>query len=281
MQRPLREGAVTQQASCETAPIVPPPAQLSLFGFAVRADDLTTTSEPCPHCGATMITPRPRLWIRSWRRRVSATRLNWPACVALGWCCAARLIRGVSGPSRIKALTGGDRISARFMKQDFFQYTPQFKLLVIGNHKPGIRSVDEAIRRRLHLLPFTITIGKAKQDKKLTEKLLLERDGILAWAVEGCLEWQLKGLTPPPCVVAATEEYFQEEDRIGQFLEEECDLNDHAKVAIADLYTRWRERAEAHGEYVGSSKWLVGELRDRGFERARLRAAARVCLVCA
>jgi putative DNA primase/helicase len=156
------------------------------------------------------------------------------------------------------------------MKQDFFQYTPQFKLLVIGNHKPGIRSVDEAIRRRLHLLPFTITIGKAKQDKKLTEKLLLERDGILAWAVEGCLEWQLKGLAPPPCVVAATEEYFQEEDRIGQFLEEECDLNDHAKVAIADLYARWRARAEAHGEYVGSSKWLVGELVDRGFERTRL-----------
>jgi hypothetical protein len=59
MQRPLREGAVTQQASCETAPIVPPPAQLSLFGFAVRADDLTTTSEPCPHCGATIAMPGP------------------------------------------------------------------------------------------------------------------------------------------------------------------------------------------------------------------------------
>jgi putative DNA primase/helicase len=177
--------------------------------------------------------------------------------------------------SKIKALTGGDKVSARFMRQDFFEFTPQFKLLVIGNHKPGIRSVDEAIRRRLHLLPFTVTIPKAKQDKKLMEKLLLERDGILAWAVEGCLEWQLKGLAPPPCVVAATEEYFEEEDRIGQFLEEECEQGVNFKVAIADLYTRWKERAEARGEYVGTARWLVGELVDRGFDRKQMPGGAK------
>src|SRR5262249_42358551 len=60
--------------------------------------------------------------------------------------------------SRIKALTGGDRIKARFMRQDFFEYIPQFTLIIMGNHKPGLRSVDEAIRRRFHLIPFTVTI---------------------------------------------------------------------------------------------------------------------------
>lgn len=177
--------------------------------------------------------------------------------------------------TKIKALTGGDRISARFMRQDYFQYTPQFKLLVIGNHKPGLRSVDEAVRRRLHLLPFTVVFQKTRQDKRLTEKLLLERDGILAWAIEGGLEWQIQGLNPPPCVVSATEKYFSEEDRIGQFLEEECELGVNFKVAIAALYTSWKERAEARGEYVGSAKWLVAELADRGFDRGPIPGGAK------
>ena len=87
--------------------------------------------------------------------------------------------------SKVKAITGGDKVSARFMRQDFFEYTPQFKLVIAGNHKPSIRNVDEAMRRRLHLIPFTVTIPPDKRDGKLTEKLLLERNGILAWAVRG------------------------------------------------------------------------------------------------
>ena len=98
--------------------------------------------------------------------------------------------------SKLKALTGGDKISARFMRQDFFEYVPQFKLVIAGNHKPTIRSIDEAMRRRLHLIPFTVTIPPERRDRKLTEKLLRERDGILAWAVEGCLDWQRMGLNP-------------------------------------------------------------------------------------
>ena len=73
--------------------------------------------------------------------------------------------------SKIKALTGGDKIAARFMRQDFFEYTPQFKLLIAGNHKPGLRSVDEAIRRRLHLIPFTVTIPAEERDPGLPDKL--------------------------------------------------------------------------------------------------------------
>ncbi|OQB35992.1 MAG: hypothetical protein BWY09_02081 [Candidatus Hydrogenedentes bacterium ADurb.Bin179] len=103
--------------------------------------------------------------------------------------------------SKLKALTGGDKITARFMRQDFFEFIPQFKLLVVGNHKPSIRNVDEAMKRRLHLIPFTVTIPPERRDGRLTEKLLKERDGILAWAVEGCSRWQRQGLKPPASVV--------------------------------------------------------------------------------
>ncbi len=90
------------------------------------------------------------------------------------------------------------------MRQDFFEFVPQFKLVIAGNHKPAIRNIDEAMRRRFHMIPFTVTIPPAKRDKTLTDRLLAERDGILAWAVEGCLEWQRDGLNPPQTVLAAT-----------------------------------------------------------------------------
>ena len=124
--------------------------------------------------------------------------------------------RAAAGPSRIKALTGGDPITARFMRQDFFTYQPQFKLFVAGNHKPNLRNVDDAIRRRLHLIPFTFK--PARPDRDLAEKLTPEWPAILAWAIAGCLEWQRLGLAPPPAVVEATAEYFAEEDAVGRWI---------------------------------------------------------------
>ncbi len=110
--------------------------------------------------------------------------------------------------SKVKSLTGGDKISARFMRQDFFEFFPQFKLFVAGNHKPAIRNIDEAMKRRLHLIPFTVTVQPERRDKHLQQKLLAERDGILAWAVQGCLDWQRLGrLSPPQQVLEATEEW--------------------------------------------------------------------------
>jgi len=94
--------------------------------------------------------------------------------------------------SKIKSLTGGDPVTARFMRQDFFTYQPTFKLVIVGNHRPGIRNVDDAMRRRLHLIPFTYK--PPRPDKDLPERLRAERPGILAWAVQGCLEWQRVGL---------------------------------------------------------------------------------------
>lgn len=172
--------------------------------------------------------------------------------------------------SKVKAITGGDKVSARFMRQDFFEYVPQFKLVIAGNHKPSIRNVDEAMKRRLHLIPFTVTIPPEKRDGKLTEKLLKERDGILAWAVEGCGLWRQHRLKPPKVVVEATDEYFDDEDAIGEFVDEECYVSGTAREAISMVFQRWRERAEKRGEYVGTSRWLVAQLLTRGFEKTRL-----------
>lgn len=177
--------------------------------------------------------------------------------------------------SKVKAITGGDKVSARFMRQDFFEYFPQFKLLIAGNHKPSIRNVDEAMKRRLHLIPFTVTIPPERRDGKLTEKLLAERDGILAWAVEGCLAWQREGLLPPECVVSATEEYFEAEDALGQWMDESCDLTPEAKVTSSDLYANWREWAERAGEYVGSIKRFSELLITRSFLPTRLHGGKR------
>ena len=85
--------------------------------------------------------------------------------------------------AKIKTITGGDRVKARFMRQDFFEYVPQFKLLTVGNHKPGLRAVDEAMRRRMNLLPFVVTIPPAERDSQLGEKLRAEWPGILGWAI--------------------------------------------------------------------------------------------------
>jgi len=171
--------------------------------------------------------------------------------------------------AKIKALTGGDRISARFMRQDFFEYKPQFKLLIAGNNKPTIREVDEAMKRRIHLVPFTVTIPEGRRDKALPEKLLRERDGILRWAVEGCLEWQRIGLAPPPMVLSATEEYLDSEDSLGRWLDEECMKSDRATVTTEELYQSWKAWAEKQGEYVGTMKKLADDLSKRGFPRWR------------
>ncbi|MBE0474808.1 phage/plasmid primase, P4 family, partial [Rhodoferax sp.] len=177
--------------------------------------------------------------------------------------------------SKVKEITGGDAVTARFMRQDFFTFFPMFKLLIAGNHKPTIRNIDEAMRRRLHLVPFTITVPPQKRDKHLQAKLLMERDAILAWGLQGCLEWQKSGLNPPKCVRDATEEYFEEEDAVGEFIDDECQRSPHSKEPISAVYQRWKDRAESRGEFVGSSRWLTQQLLSRGFERDRLGTGAK------
>jgi putative DNA primase/helicase len=166
--------------------------------------------------------------------------------------------------SKIKSLTGGDRISARFMRQDFFEFTPTFKLVVAGNHKPGLRSVDEAIRRRFHLVPFTVTIPPEERDESLGEQLKAEWPGILAWMIEGCLEWQRQGLAPPSIVRDATEAYLEGEDALAAWIEDECHSDPEAFELVKVLYRSWKNWAERAGEHPGSLKKFSQRLEDRG-----------------
>ena len=130
----------------------------------------------------------------------------------------------------------------------------------------------------MHLVPFTVTIPIERRDRQLPTKLLTERDGILGWALAGCLAWQREGLRPPASVLKATAEYFDEEDAIGEFLDEECQRHSQAREAVADVYRRWKERAERRGEYVGTSRWLAQQLVTRGFERGRDNSGAKAIL---
>lgn len=172
--------------------------------------------------------------------------------------------------SKLKALTGGDKITARFMRQDYFEFTPNFKLVVAGNHKPSIRNVDAAMKRRLHLIPFTVTIPPHRRDQSLTQKLLVERDGIMRWAFDGFRIWNRSGLNPPKIVTDATNEYFEEEDSLAEFVNEELKQIAEARVSIAALFDRWQSWTTQRGEYTGSSKWLSQQLINRGFERCRI-----------
>lgn len=171
--------------------------------------------------------------------------------------------------SRIKSLTGGDPITANFMRQDHFTFIPQFKLVIAGNHKPAFRAVDEAIRRRLHLIPFNVSIPAEKRDPFLSEKLKAEASGILQWMIEGCLMWQREGLNPPAIVKDHTDCYLGDEDTIAQWMEECCEVDKYAFSASADLFRSWSEWCEGSGEFVGTKKRLTSKLEGRGFSTDR------------
>src|SRR5262249_34823178 len=153
--------------------------------------------------------------------------------------------------SRIKSLTGGDTIAARFMRQDYFEFRPQFKLLVGGNHKPGLRSVDEAIRRRFKLIPFTVTIPPEGRDPNLTERLRSDWPAILAWMIDGCMAWRDQKLSPPSIVLDATATYLESEDAVGSWLEQSCRRSPILSDSSGSLYRSWCAWAEQAGEKAG------------------------------
>jgi len=158
--------------------------------------------------------------------------------------------------ARLKTLTGGDRISARFMRQDFFEFKPQFTLIIAGNHKPSIRTVDEALARRIHLVPFDVQIPKEERDPDLSERLKSEWPEILTWLIEGCLEWQKIGLAPPERVTQATADYLETEDVFASWLNECCERDPDAFEESTTLYGNWKNFADTAGEKPGSQKKL-------------------------
>ncbi|MCB2136630.1 MAG: hypothetical protein KDE08_11925 [Rhodobacteraceae bacterium] len=175
--------------------------------------------------------------------------------------------------ARIKTVTGGEMIRANFMHRDHFEFRPQFKLIVAGNHRPNLSNVGEAMRRRLHLVPFMVTIPAERRDKDLAERLLDERDGILRWMLQGCSEWQRIGLAPPVSVRAAVEEYLASEDLIGQWIAECCLRDPQAKARSADLFQSWQAWAAARGFPWGTQKSLGEALRSAGFRDGKVGGA--------
>jgi putative DNA primase/helicase len=169
--------------------------------------------------------------------------------------------------ARVKNLTGAEPVTARFMRQDNFTYSPQFKLMFAGNHKPELRNVGEAMRRRFHLVPFTVKPERV--DTELAARLREEWPAILAWMVEGCLRWQREGLSAPAVVREATEQYFVDEDSVGQWLEEECEHRPHSFTETEDLYNSYRERCGRVGEHAYTKKQLAQELANRGLVRGK------------
>jgi len=169
----------------------------------------------------------------------------------------------------VKQLTGGDKIAARFLHGEFFEFAPTFKLFLAVNHKPLIRGTDHAIWRRVRLIPFDVTIPDSEQDKTLPAKLEAERAGILRWAVEGCLAWQQEGLEPPKAVTEATADYRNEMDTVGEFMDECCTLDPEAETPTKRLHDRYSEWCTANGEKPMSKTDFGTRLSERGFTPGR------------
>lgn len=178
--------------------------------------------------------------------------------------------------AKIKALTGGDKIAARFMRQDFFEYYPQFKLVIFGNHRPHLKTVDAAMRRRMNLVPFEFTIPEADRDPNFGDRLRAEWPGILRWMIEGCMMWQRDRLRPPQRVLSATEEYLIGENTLQAWMEDCCTTDPNKYTPVAWLFNSWKKWAEAGGEFVGNQRRFVNRLESEGFTTGRKRVGDKI-----
>jgi putative DNA primase/helicase len=167
--------------------------------------------------------------------------------------------------SRLKEITGGERIAARFMHKDFFEYLPQFKPFISGNHKPRLRSVGLAMRRRVNMIPFLVAIPEDERDPELAAKLKDEWPGILAWMVDGCLEWLERGLAPPEAVSRATDAYFAGEDGYSDWVVDRCEVDARFVARSSDLFASWKDWAEKAGLHAGDNKRFREEMERLGF----------------
>lgn len=171
---------------------------------------------------------------------------------------------------RIKSMTGGDPINARFLHQNWFTYVPTYKVWLSVNHKPKVSDTTYSFWRRIHLIPFEVIFDKDKADQKLTEKLMKELPGILKWAIEGCLRWQEKGLEPPEKVVHATQQYQSEMNVVRQFLDENTISKEGGAIAFSllyEIYCKWWEKLN---EKFMSSNMFGRKMTELGFQKDRI-----------
>lgn len=190
-------------------------------------------------------------------------------------CLGSRLVvvhetrRGASfDASKVKQLTGGDRLEARFMRQDFFTFTPSHTLVMLSNYRPEADATDAALWRRINLVPFAYVVPEDRRDPALAETIKREEiDGALAWIVGGCVDWQARGLAPPTLVLAQTESYRAAEDTIAAFLAERCVAIEGARVKAGALYEAFASWCKATGARVASGRDFAAEIIGRGYER--------------
>ena len=138
--------------------------------------------------------------------------------------------------ARIKGMTGGEPITARFMRQNFFEFKPCLKLWFGANDRPRVRHTDAAFWRRVRVLFFAVEISESERDPELPKKLRSEWPGILAWAVRGCLKWQAEGLVEPACVRLAASDWQKQVDHVQRFVEETVIFGVENEVQAASMY---------------------------------------------
>jgi putative DNA primase/helicase len=165
--------------------------------------------------------------------------------------------------SLMKQMTGGDRIRARRMREDFWEFAPTHKIFLAANHKPAIRGTDYAVWRRIKLIPFTVTIPDEEKDAHLPDKLKAELPGILAWCLRGCLEWQRSGLGEPDEVRQATASYQAEQDTLAEFFAECCFVHPEAKCRASDLLDAYQRFS---GDKIMTANAFGKRLKERGYE---------------
>jgi putative DNA primase/helicase len=165
--------------------------------------------------------------------------------------------------TQLKSIVDDCPIKTRFMRQDFFEFTPQFKLLISGNHKPNLTDVGESMRRRINLLPFNVIVPKEQRDTKLKAKLREEWPSILGWAIQGCLEWQRDGLNTPASVKAATDDYLDSQDVMGNWIEERAVLGVNCRGRSQELHKSWVRWCEENEHYKTSLKQFLSALLER------------------
>lgn len=149
---------------------------------------------------------------------------------------------------QVKLLTGGDRITARRMRQDFYEFAATHLIYLMTNHKPRVQGTDLGIWRRLKLIPFTVTIPQERRDPELPAKLLAELPGVLAWAVEGFKKYQQHGFVEPAVVKAATSEYRAASDKIGAFIGERCNVGEQYTSTAGAIYAAYKLWCAENGE---------------------------------
>jgi putative DNA primase/helicase len=178
--------------------------------------------------------------------------------------------------AKVKDLTGGDAVSCRRMRENSWDLVPTHTLFLAGNHKPTVRGDDLGIWRRIRLVPWNVTVDEGHIDRDLPAKLAAERSGILRWAVNGCLEWQRLGLVEPEAVLAATREYREESDVLGEFLASYVVFGAKERCAREELRKRYEAWCEESGHRPVGARKLGQRLREKGCEATGVRVGMHV-----